>query len=144
MLPNSKSVILQFAATSATNATATGAACDCRGFDFAIVDFYAGTSVTSETPTALTLKECDTTVATSFATFSGCVAGTDYTILAGGAAAVNLARFQVDLRGRMRYLAMSLTPGTNDQAFHVCANLFRADELPTSTTEVGASVLVNC
>ena len=86
----------------------------------------------------LTLKEGDTT--SSFATFSGCVSGTDYTIPAANTSVSNKYKFNVDLKARKRYLEVAISPRTT-QITGIHANLFKGEESPVNTTKAGVHML---
>ncbi len=117
-----------------TSAGTAAAAVDCKGWSYCTIDVYPGIHTTAKIAT-LTLSEGDTT--SSYATFSGCVAATDYTIpdltaitaLTDGATAI---RFGVDCRKRKRYLKLSFEAGTGQAmpSLAVVARLSRGDEAP--------------
>lgn len=91
--------------TAAT--TARTASIDCKGADYATIIVHVGAEVnTNSTNVALTLKESDTTTATTFATFSS-----SFSITADNTSAT-VQVFNVDLKGRKRYLQIGITPDT--------------------------------
>lgn len=91
--------------TAAT--TARTAAIDTQGADYATIQFVCGAEVnTNNTNVVLNLKESDTNAATAYVTFNSSFnITTDNT-----AASVNV--FNVDLKGRKRYLQVTMTPDT--------------------------------
>ena len=91
--------------TAAT--TARTANLDTAGADYATIEVLLGAEAnTNSTNVVLALSESDDTVATNFATFNSVFARTvDNT---AGVVAVN----HVDLKGRKRYLRLTVTPDT--------------------------------
>lgn len=144
MLPYGKQVIAINQASTTNAATATGNI-DTYEFDYATIDIIATTSNdTTNNPSVLKLAECDTTVVTSFAditAFVGDGAG-GWTIPAAVTSGDWGVKFNVDLRGRKRYLRVSISPLTT-QSFTAIANLFRGDELPVNSTKAGVKAIVN-
>lgn len=144
----SKSVLLIPTQTAATNATASGTM-DTRGFKYAeVMVNLSALNATGSVPTVCTISECDTSNG-SFATFSGMVSGTDYTLPTSypttsattlTATSPIYARFGIDLRGRKRYLQLEVTPGTTTSYITGIAKLTNAEEMPNSTTDVNAKV----
>lgn len=91
--------------TAAT--TARTAAIDTQGADYATIVFHIGIEAnTNSTNVALNLKESDTNAATAFATFNS-----SFSVTADNTAAT-VQVFNVDLKGRKRYLQVSVTPDT--------------------------------
>jgi hypothetical protein len=91
--------------TAAT--TARTAAIDTAGADYASIVFHIGVELnTNSTNVALDLKESDTDAATAYVTFNS-----SYSITADNTAAI-VKTFNVDLKGRKRYLQVSVTPDT--------------------------------
>ncbi len=122
-------------------ATATRAATvDTRGFAYASirVNLSSGAN-TNAVAAALDLQESDDTVVTNFATIT---AQTSKAVTAA-----NSHTFHVDMRGRKRYLRLLLTPATATTdliSVGAVANLSRAGEWPSSTTEMnsqGATII---
>ena len=50
-------------------------------------------------------------------------------------------KFNVDLKGRERYLRLSISPLTT-QVITAIANLYRGDEAPVNTTDANVKALV--
>jgi hypothetical protein len=91
--------------TAAT--TARTAAIDTSGADYAIIEIVAGAEAnTNSTNVVLNLRESDTNSATTFATFDANFS----TVLDNTAGAV--AVFNVDLKGRKKFLQVVVTPDT--------------------------------
>ena len=142
MLPHPKTAIAIVPISKTNGATATGEPIDTKGYDFAVVSVVASTAdVVSNTLSVLKLEEGDTT--SSYATFSGCVSGTDYTIAtnaytAFGAtgASQNVWSFFVDCRNRKRYLRVSASPQTT-MVIGGVATLHRAEIAPSTAALAG-------
>ena len=90
---------------------------DTAGFKYASIDvlFSPYTASNVSIANVLRVSEGDTSGGT-MTNVSGLVGGTDFTIAATGASTgANIgaiARFNVDLRGRKRYLTVNVTPST--------------------------------
>lgn len=127
---------------STTNAgTATGMI-DTLGYDYATIDIKTSTSNdTTNNPSVLKLQEGDTTAITSASNVSGFVGDTDFTIPAAVTSGSWGCKFNVDLRGRKRYLFVSLSPVTT-QTVDAVANLFHGSDAPNDATKAGVKVLV--
>lgn len=134
MLPLSKPICANLGTAATAGATVT-ANVDCLGHSYAIMDLMIeGTSATTAV-TALVLKQSDDN--TTFTNITGFVGGTSFTIpttirTLGNASGPSIVRFGVDLRGRGRYLQVSVTCGGTNHIRHL-TQLFRADE-PEQTT----------
>ena len=140
MTPTPRNVVALVAASVASNATGT-ADIDTLGYDYALISVKSnGLSTQSATFLALTLGEGDTTSA--YTNISGFVGGTDFTLaVAPNTTNAVGALLGVDLRGRRRYLRLSVTPRT---ASTVSADvmLFRAKEVPVTAAAAGVGNLV--
>ena len=91
--------------TAAT--TARTATLDCKGADYASIVIHLGAEAnTNNTNVLINLKEGDTTVVTNAATFNA-----SYSITSDNTAAA-VQVLNVDLKGRKRYLQLTLTPDT--------------------------------
>ena len=132
--------------TDITNGEAfVSSAIDCKGYDEAMLDFYLTTqTVVTANPSLLNVTESDDTVATNFATFTGSVGDTDFTIPAVATAASTKphVRLHVDLRARKRYLKMLITP-TTTHGVHGVAHLARAEQLPNTDAERNVDLQTN-
>mgnify|MGYP003394132756 FL=1 len=143
MNPQSKAV-LALATTSVTNAgTATGSV-DTLGYDFLALDLLQTTSnAVSNNLSVCKLSESDTTDATNYSDVPAFVGdGTGgFTIPNADTSNSQLYKFNMDLRGRKRYIKLSASPLTT-QSLTAIANLHKAEQSPVSATDAGVSVLV--
>lgn len=143
MVPFTKHVIAIIPISKTNGATATGEPIDTKDWDFVDIAVVASTAdVVSNTLSVLKLEEGDTT--SSYATFTGAVKDTDYTIAtnaytAFGAtgASQNVWSFHVDTRGRKRYLRVSASPQTT-MVIGGAAVLSRGAQGPTTSAAAGA------
>ncbi len=141
MVPASKHVIM-IDQISATNGEAVTGNCDTIGFAFASIDVVLPTSdSTANNPSAFNLLESDDTVVSNFATVSGFVGDTDWTIPVADISNSTAFKFNVNLLGRKRFLRLSITP-TTTMIVKGAANLHRASETPINTTKAGVVALV--
>jgi len=143
MLPQGKQVIC-IAQSSTTNAATATGNIDTLGFDFCTLDVIMATSNdTTNNPTVFKLQESDDTTVTNFADITAFVGdGTGgWTIPAAVTSGNWGAKFNVDLRGRKRYLRLSISPLTT-QVITAIANLYRGDEAPVNTTDADVKALV--
>ena len=134
-----------------TNAqTGTSANIDTLGVDYVTIDISATTqsaSTQAGSPTTLKIQECDTTVVTSFADVVGFRGGSaaetnvDFVIGIGKTSGVNAYKFNVDCRGRKRYLHVVVAP-TTTQTFYVNANGFRNEQSPSTAAKAGVLSLI--
>ena len=113
---------------------------DTLGYKYASVDVIFSPFTASNVSLASVLRvgESDTaSQGTSATSITGLVGGTDFTIAATGAstgAAVGgIARFNVDLRGRKRYLTVVVSPSTT-VAVISSARLSKAEQGATDAT----------
>jgi len=91
--------------TAAT--TSRTANLDCAGADYATITIVLGAEAnTNSTNVAVRLLESDVTTATTFATFDA-----NFNRTLDNTAAI-VAAYNVDLKGRKRYLRIELTPDT--------------------------------
>lgn len=109
---------------------------DTKGFKYATIDvvYSPFTAATSSYASVLKVQESD-------ASGSGQADVTGLSITAGagattGAAVGAVARFNVDLRGRKRYLTVTTSPG-NTVAVVTNARLSKAEQHAVSATETG-------
>jgi len=124
------------AAQSMTNSATVTANLDCIDADYATIRIsFASEINTNAVGPTISLLESDDTVATNFATITA--DRTSETIVAAKGVV-----YHVDLRGRKRYLRLSVTTDTttNDNVtLAAIATLSRLDEAPSSTTDMVAS-----
>ena len=148
MLPQSKQYIMMDLLSAAAASTATGRV-DTQGFDFVSIDTVMATSVATNPPTRLRLMESDDTVVTNFANivpFTGgtAVSATVGFVIPNSRTNTNTfygVKFNVDLRGRKRYLRLEVSPTDTTQIITAVANLHRGDEAPVNTTDANVLVL---
>lgn len=112
---------------------------------WAIVAILATTAdVVSNKPTVCKLQEADDTNATSLADITGFRGGTDFTIpnavTAATAVLQNAYLFNVDLRGRKRYLNGAYSPQTT-QNVTIMAFLGRGPQAPITAAKANALTL---
>ena len=122
------------AAQAMTSPATVTANLDTVGAGYASVDINFGAELNANGvgPT-ISLLESDDTVATNFATITADLGAVTLT-------AEKLVRYDVDLRGRKRYLRLSVTTATatnDDITFAANSILSRLGEAPSSTTEMG-------
>jgi hypothetical protein len=118
---------------------------DCRGFNHASIDVafepVAAGGTASAVATVLRLESSDTDG--SFASLSGFVGGTDFTIpTPANTVDTTVVRFDVDLRGRKRYLNVASTLQASGGVASV-VRLSKAENGPSNASEKGASVVVS-
>lgn len=124
-----------------TNSATQTANLDCQNASYATIriGFSAELNTNAVGPT-ISLLESDDTVVTNFATFNA-----NFERSAEDLTAAKEVRYEVDLRGRKRYLRLSVSTATatNDDVT-VCAfgTLTRNKTDPGSTTDMGDDVVV--
>lgn len=139
MVPATKIVTGIIPISKTNGATATGEIIDTKDWDYVTIGIVASTAdVVSNTLSVLKIEEGDTT--SSFATFSGAVSGTDYTIATNAYTSTsnqNIWSFNVDTKARKRYLRVSASPQTT-MVIGGVAVLSRGAKAPTTSAEAGA------
>jgi hypothetical protein len=116
---------------------------DTLGFKYASIDvlFSPFTASNVSIASVLRVSEADTSGATG-SNVSGLVGGTDFTIASTGASTGAdigaIARFNVDLRGRRRYLTVRVSPSTT-VAVISSARLSKAESGPTTASEANVN-----
>jgi hypothetical protein len=116
---------------------------DTLGYKYASIDVLFSPFTASNVSIASVLKvgEADTAGATA-TDVTGLRGGTDFTIAATGASTgANIgaiARFNVDLRGRKRYLTVSVSPSTT-VAVITNARLSKGDNHASTASEAGVN-----
>lgn len=141
MNPLSKQVIAINQASTTNAATASGNI-DRLGYDYATIDVITTTSnAVTNNPSVLKISESDDTVVTNFSDVSGAVGDSDFTIPNAVTQGDWGVKFGIDLRGRKRYLKVSLSPVTT-QSVTAIANLFKGDEGPDSAADANVKALV--
>lgn len=117
---------------------------DCKGYGRARIMVWATTAATNKLPSTFKLSEADdtTTSITDIVAFTG---GTATSTSAGFVIPLTegtqsdstykpYAVFDVDLRGRQRYLTLTVVP-TTTQTYFAIAELVKGQEDPNTTTE---------
>jgi len=128
----------------ATNATHQHAI-DTLGFDYASIDVcfepVAAAGTNSSVAIALTLQQGDTT--SSYTDVTGFVGGTSFTIpTPSDTESTSVVRFNVDMRGKKRYLNVYATPNAASPVVSV-ARLGKPEETPVAATAAGVDVFVS-
>lgn len=133
------------AASVAASATHTHEI-DTLGYESCSIDvvFSPFTAATSSAASVLRLRQSDSS-GSGQANISGFVGGTDFTVGAGSTTGANngyVARFNLDLRGKKRYITVDASPG-NTVAVATVARLGRANQAPTDATSANTNVYVS-
>lgn len=142
MYPQTK--LIGVAGVSVTNAGTATAVFDTLGARRIMIDVIAATSNTpSNKPSVLKLSESATTDATNYSDITAFVGGGTggFTIPSSDSSNVNCYKFNVDLRGRKRYVKATFSPVTT-QIVAFAGNLFMNEQLPVTATLAGALALV--
>lgn len=137
MRQNTKTVVGYINATTNVISTMT-AEFDTRGFSFAKLIVLGGGTGAASSGTNNKVEEGDTT--SSYATFAGYIQGTDWT----GATTTNetsLAKviYNVDLRGRKRYLKVTGTYATGSIGAMILAELSNPADGISDTASAGSA-----
>ena len=117
---------------------------DTLGFAHASIDvlFSPFTSATGPTTAATVLRVAQSDVSGSGqVNVTGFVAGTDFTVAAGSTATAGVGyahRFDVDLRGKKRYLTVYATPASTCGVI-TTARLSKGEAGPVSATDKGVN-----
>lgn len=133
--------VAKHSASVAHNATFTHEI-DTLGYRYASIDVVFSTFTAANVSLASVLKvgESDTTGGTP-ADVVGLRGGTDFTIAATGASTGNvggIARFNVDLRGRKRFLTVSVSPSTAVAVISAC-RLSKGETHAATAAEAGVN-----
>ncbi len=136
--------------TSETNAgTITSLNIDLEGggnrANEVLINVWSTTSNnTTNKPSVFALKHADVTNASSFATITGFVAGTDWTIPNAVTATTDkpYVTFKVDTRKLKRYLNLTISPVTT-QTYHASATLSRKEQAPVSASDINTQNVYN-
>ena len=153
MIPQSKTIPVFEGLTLASDATVWGVI-DTLGYNYLTVDIAAGTGNGAQTSvTAIQLSE-DDTLSTAYAdgdpltaTVGAAAASTSagYILPALSSNVANNYRFNLDLRGRKRYINVHFAPSENTVGIGCQATLSRASDgatIGTSGTAVAGSRLI--
>jgi len=140
MRPQLKQVVVINQQSTTNGATATGLI-DTQGFSWLTLDVITTTSdAATNNPSVLKLSECDTSNGT-FTDVDGFVGDSDFDIPDAVTSGNWGVKFNVDLRGRKRYLKLSVSP-TTTQTITAIANLGVGSEAPVSASDAGVKALV--
>ena len=147
MVPSLKPVLC-FADISKTNgATATGTVDTYDSstgikYDFLQLNLVEATAdVVSNKPSVLKLSHSDTTNSTDFSDLTGFVGGTDFTIANGNTSATSITTFNIDLRGKKRYIKLTVSPRTT-QIDGAWGFLGRGHQSPVNATQANVKQLI--
>jgi hypothetical protein len=131
------------AETAITSAQTHSLEIDTIGFEYASIDVYFSPFTSASGPstaaTVLRLSQSDTTGTAAATTLY--VQGTDYTVAAGSTATAGVGyahRFDVDLRGKRRYLTVAATPASTVGVITSC-RLSKGEAAPISVTDKGVN-----
>ena len=118
---------------------------DTIGFAYASIDvvFSPFTAAATAAATVLRLAQSDSS-GSGQTNISGFVGGTDFTVAAGSTTGASVGyshRFDVDLRGKKRYLTVYATPAATVGVVTV-ARLSKGEAGPTSASDKGVSTQV--
>ena len=117
---------------------------DTLGFEFASIDvlFSPFTSASGPTTAANVLRVAQSdTSGSGQANISGFVGGTDFTVGAGSTATSSVGyahRFDIDLRGKRRYLTVYATPASTCGVITSC-RLAKGEAGPVSASDKGVN-----
>lgn len=149
MKPKYKTVLLTPPAAIVDNAAFTTVALDTKGFGHA--EIFVAFGAMDIAASACKVQESDTlsdaNTLSSGADVTGLVVGTSAndtgstSTLPSATSDNTIFKFEVDLRGRKRYLDVSLTGGDGSAGTYavVWANLFEGEAGPTTATEKGCA-----
>lgn len=143
MKPAIKTVIA-LAPASTTNGATQTANIDCLGFDHLSLDLCGTTAdVVSNKYSVCKLSEADTTDATNFSDITKFVAGGagGFTLANANTSNPYAVKFNVDLRGRKRYIKVTASPRTT-QTLWAHASLGIAEQAPVNATDANVNTLV--
>ena len=149
---NIRSVVFQGPLSVATNAT-SATTVDTLGYDYAMVDVIHGPATATNSSakwTALQLEHGTTTDASNHTTIDGGVGTTNSTTAAtqfvlpvhNDTSVGGMVRFFVDCSQYERYLRVELQATDSHDTVCQIAHLFRAKDVPDSTTDRGINAQV--
>lgn len=141
----STKTVAKIGTADTTTAATFTSSIDTLGYDYASIDvvFEANAATTDAVATALKLGQGDTTTGyTDITAFVGGGTGGFTIPTTSLTGASNVVRFNVDMRGKKRYLNVSATPIA---ASVVCAvaRLSKAEVGPASASEAGVAAVVS-
>ena len=141
----STKTVAKLGTSDTTTAQTFTSSIDTLGYDYASIDvvFEANAATTDAVATALKLAHGDTTSAyTDLTAYVGGGSGGFTIPTTSSSSASNVVRFNVDMRGKRRYLNVSATPIA---ASVVCAvaRLGKAEVGPANASEAGVAAVVS-
>lgn len=157
MLPDSETKIMVEAGQCTSAGTVVGTL-DTYGADFAVIDVIAGSADAAVTQlTSLRMAEDDTQSAftahtdgdavTSFVGATATSTSAGFVLPALSSTKQNIYRFNVDLRGRKRYLGVDITIAKQTEGVGMVGHLFRNESAPAMATAAtsadGARLIVS-
>ena len=147
MLPDTKTLNL-FEGISMTSAGTVFGTIDTYGFDYCQIDLMAGTGEAASTAvTTLRLCEDDTAptaytdgdAVTQFVGAAATSTSAGFVLPALSSTKKNIYRFNIDLRGRKRYLGLNFAPEKQTLGVAALATLSRSEEdVAMSTAATGS------
>jgi hypothetical protein len=147
MLPSIKPVLCFSDVSTTAAGTATGRV-DTLGYNFLQLNLLEATAnVVSNKPTVLKITESDTTNLTDAVAIVKFTGGTatstsvGFVIAAANTSATSITSFNIDLRGRKRYLFLSVSPATT-QIVGAWGFLARAKEAPATAALAGTKQII--
>lgn len=143
-----KYLILLDAASETNGGSLTSNKLDTKGYQHARVLIWSTTAATNKEPTTLKLSEADdtTTSITDIVALTGgtsVVAGSTGFVIPDPEGTQSDSTYKpymvmdCDLRGRKRYLTLTVVPSTT-QTYYAIAELLKAEEEPVTTTKANA------
>jgi hypothetical protein len=141
MVPATKQVILNLSGSTSGVTVLTGSV-DCKTFGYVSIAVLANSTAAVSTTTAHNaLEESDDN--STWVAISSAAPGTGFTpstvtVASSGPKII----YNVDLRGRKRYLKVTVGLAATATSVGITADLSRASDAPVSATEQGAGYLV--
>jgi len=139
-LENSKSVASAIATGSSVAAGTVALTVDTREWDYLSVDaVFSTAAASSAVASILTLKAADTEA--TLADYTGTYDVSGVTSAANTSAAqtagVNVVRFDLDLRGKPRYISFAAAPNDTDASVILVGRLGKGANGPDNASEAG-------
>lgn len=124
--------------TNTSGVTTLTAEFDTRGFSFAKLIVLANTTATAVTGTNNKVEDGDTT--STYATFAGFISGTDWTVATStNSTALAKMIYNVDLRGRKRYLKVTTGLAATAVGYSILAELSNPADGVSDAASAGAA-----
>ena len=154
MLPISKFDMVIGNLTAAAAATHLNGMVDTLGFDFCTINFCASGNHTTAAshPTTFKLGQSNDTYITNATDIVAFVGSAGATTATAGWSIPDMPtvsttpyaiQMNVDCRALSRYLFLEVIPAGGSMTASAFASLFRAEQLPNTTTEAGVLAVVN-